>query len=556
LSEKPVKLSQRERLKQPRTDPKIREPEERVGDFREAYLEFDRESAMREASRCVECKDPAPCQKACPLQNHIRDWLVMASEGRFLEAAAVSRSTSSMPEVCGRICPQDRLCENVCIVGAKNDPVAIGAVERFVNEYAFHEFGKIPAPRLSRSTGKRVAVVGSGPAGLACAEELRTRGHDITVFESLPRPGGLLVYGIPGFKLEKHVVERRVQYLRGLGIKFVCNVRIGRDLSVPDLFNRGFQAVFLGTGAQKAKNPKMPGMDLEGVHEALPFLIRNNLEETALPPGMKRDDLKGKKLAVFGGGDTAVDCLRTAARLGVDRVVCVYRRDEENMPGSRREVKRAKEEGVEFHFLTTPVRFIGDDDGHVRKVECLKMQLGEPDSSGRRSPIPIDGSEFEIDVDFAILAFGFDGDPLPNEETLKLTKWNTYEVDKNQMTSCRGVFAGGDGVRGADLLTTALKDGRDAAIGIDDYLRTLGVKVYTSPKIVLKIHEGKCSGCEICVHVCKKNCLSMDGMGNVEVVNLEACNKCMLCELLCPDFAVSVEPAAQPHSQEAVTAGS
>jgi glutamate synthase (NADPH/NADH) small chain len=320
-------------------------------------------------------------------------------------------------------------------------------------------------------------VVGSGPAGLACAEELRKKGHEVTVFEALPKPGGLLLYGIPSFKLEKPVVERRIEYLRKLGVKFVCNKKVGRDLTVQDLFNQGFQAVFLGTGAQKAKNPKLPGMDLEGVHEALPFLIRNNLEESDLPQGMKKDDLLGKNIAVFGGGDTAVDCLRTSIRLGAGKVVCVYRRDEENMPGSRREVKRAKEEGVEFHFLTTPVRFIGNGDGRVRKVECLKMQLGEPDESGRRSPKPVEGSEFEIEVDFAILAFGFEGDPVANGNgKLKQTRWGTYEVGKGQMTSWEGVFAGGDGVRGADLLVTALKDGRDAAVGIDHYLRTLSVK--------------------------------------------------------------------------------
>jgi glutamate synthase (NADPH/NADH) small chain len=473
----PVKLDKRERLKQPRTDPPIRDPKERKGDFREAYLDYDAESAIKEASRCVECKDPPPCEKVCPLHNRIRDWLVLASEGKFLEAAALSHSTNNMPEVCGRICPQDRLCEQPCIVGKKHDPIAIGAIERFINEYAFREFGSIPAGWWSESTGNRIAVVGSGPAGLACAEELRKKGHEVTVFEALPKPGGLLLYGIPSFKLEKPVVERRIEYLRKLGVKFVCNKKVGRDLTVQDLFNQGFQAVFLGTGAQKAKNPKLPGMDLEGVHEALPFLIRNNLEESDLPQGMKKDDLLGKNIAVFGGGDTAVDCLRTSIRLGAGKVVCVYRRDEENMPGSRREVKRAKEEGVEFHFLTTPVRFIGNGDGRVRKVECLKMQLGEPDESGRRSPKPVEGSEFEIEVDFAILAFGFEGDPVANGNgKLKQTRWGTYEVGKGQMTSWEGVFAGGDGVRGADLLVTALKDGRDAAVGIDHYLRTLSVK--------------------------------------------------------------------------------
>lgn len=467
-----MKIDKKERVKLPRIDPPVRAPQERIGDFKEIYLEFDPKSAMLEASRCVECKNP-PCEKACPLHNHIRDWLILTAEGRFLEAAALSQSTSNMPEICGRICPQDRLCEAECILGAKHKPVAIGAIERFINEYAFRELGGIPRPPMAPPTGKQVAVVGAGPAGLACAEELAKKGYQVTVFEALPRPGGLLLYGIPGFKLEKWAVERRIDYLKGLGIQFVLNTTIGKDLSIQDLFRRGFEAVFLGIGAQKPKNPKIPGMDLKGVHEALPFLIRNNLNEEYLPKGeWTKDDLRGKLVTVFGGGDTAMDCLRTSVRMGAARVVCVYRRDEENMPGSRKEVKAAKEEGVEFFFYTAPVRFIGDEAGHVKKVECIRMELGEPDSTGRRSPIPIEGSNFEIETDFVILAFGFDGHPLPDVEgKLKVTKGGTYEVDENKMTSWPGVFAGGDTVRGADLLVTALKDGRDAAEGIDRYLK-------------------------------------------------------------------------------------
>ncbi|MBI3329601.1 MAG: NAD(P)-dependent oxidoreductase, partial [Nitrospinae bacterium] len=376
------------------------------------------------------------------------------------------------PEICGRICPQDRLCEGACIVGVKSQPVAIGAIERFINEYAFRELGGISIPEMAPSTGKRVAVVGAGPAGLACAEELRRMGHEVTVCETYPKPGGLLMYGIPGFKLEKWVVERRIEYLRKLGVKLVCHVRAGRDLSLQDLFDQGFHAIFLGTGAQRPKSPDLPGMELEGIHEALPFLIRNNLGEEELPPGTGREDLRGRKVAVFGGGDTAMDCLRTAVRLGAEKVVCVYRRDEADMPGSRQEVRRAKEQGVEFHFLIAPVRFIDDANGCVTKAECLKMRLGEPDASGRRSPIPIEGSTFEFETDFVIIAFGFEAEPVPDkEERLKLSQWGTYEVDEHKMTSWPGVFAGGDMVRGADLLVTALKDGRDAAREIDRYLR-------------------------------------------------------------------------------------
>jgi glutamate synthase (NADPH/NADH) small chain len=467
------KPDKKARLKLPRLHPPVRVPWERVSDFREIYLDYDPESAMAEAQRCVEWKDPL-CERACPLRNRIRDWLILTAEGRFLEAAALSRSTNNMPEICGRICPQDRLCEAACILGVKSQPLAIGAIERFINEHAVRTVGGIPMPQIASHTGRRVAVIGAGPSGLACAEELRKMGHDVTVFEAHPRPGGLLRYGIPRFKLERWVVERRMAYLKRLGIHFIGQVKVGRDLSLQDLFDQGFDAIFMGTGAQRPKNPELPGLDLEGVHEALPFLIRTSLDAQELPPGTAKDDLQGQKLVVFGGGDTAMDCLRTAVRLGADRVVCVYRRDEESMPGSRQEVKRAKEEGVEFLFLSTPVRFVGDGEGHVRQVECLKMRLGDPDANGRRCPLPIAGSTFALEVDFAILAFGFEADPvLDKEERLRLTGSGTYEVDQRQMTSWPGVFAGGDAIRGAALLATALKDGRDAASHIDQYLRGL-----------------------------------------------------------------------------------
>jgi glutamate synthase (NADPH) small chain len=465
------KPDKKQRPKLPRIDPPTRSAEERKRDFCEVYLGYDPDSAIREAQRCVECKDP-PCEEVCPLHNRIKDWLVLAADGKLLQAAAFSRLTSNMPEICGRICPQDRLCESDCIIGVKNRPVAIGAVERFINEYAFERLGRIPGPRRAWRMGIRVAVVGAGPAGLACAEELIKRGYGVTVFEAMPHPGGLLVYGIPGFKLEKWVVERRVKYLEGLGVEFRCNTKVGSELSLDELFGQGYHAVFIGIGAQKTKNPKIPGMDCRGVHVALPFLIRNNLDPDLLPDGQwSKDDLGGKLVTVFGGGDTAMDCLRTSVRIGAARVVCVYRRDEENMPGSRQEVKRAKEEGVEFFFYTAPVRFIGDETGCLKKVECIRMELGEPDSSGRRSPIPVDGSNFEIETDFAILAFGFDGNPLDDAGgKLKVRKDGCYETDEQKMTSWPGVFAGGDTVRGPDLLVTALKDGRDAAAAIDRYL--------------------------------------------------------------------------------------
>jgi glutamate synthase (NADPH/NADH) small chain len=286
----------------------------------------------------------------------------------------------------------------------------------------------------------------------------------------------LLVYGIPGFKLEKHVVERRIDYLEALGVRFICNTRIGVDRSLDDLFREGYHAIFLGTGSQKTKNPHIEGDRLTGVLDALPFLIRNNTEPKLLPTGFPpKDDLAGKRVVVLGGGDTAMDCLRTAVRLGAAKVTCAYRRDEENMPGSRREVKSAKEEGVEFHWLTAPVRFIGDEQGKLRSIECVQMELGEPDKDGRRKPVEVKGSNYLIEADLVIMAFGFDASPVQGEDASKLqtTKWGTYQVDRIKMTSWPGVFAGGDIVRGADLVVTAIKDGREAARGIDDYLRRL-----------------------------------------------------------------------------------
>lgn len=464
----PQQLDKRERLAQPRHDPRKRPPQERIHDFQEVYLDFTPEEAMVEAQRCIECKKPQ-CELACPLHNHIRDWVHLIAQGEFIEAALLTRETNDMPEICGRVCPQDRLCESKCCLGHKGQPLALGALERFVNDYAFHQ-GVLPTPTLPQPTGKKIAIVGSGPAGLACAEELVKKGHQVTVFEAMPHPGGLLVYGIPGFKLSRGVVERRLRYLRTIGVHFVCNTRIGQHLTIDALFKRGYHAVFIATGATQPKRPPIEGMDLKNVVDALPFLIRNNVLPADLPPNYGQPDyLKHKRVAVIGGGDTAMDCLRTAVRLSADRVVCIYRRDEANMPGSPREVKTAKEEGVEFMWLTAPVRFIGDASKRVRAVECIRMELGEPDADGRRKPIPVEGSNFTVEVDFVILAFGFDP-TLPNGD-IETTRDGTAAVDENLMTSRRGVFAGGDVAHGADLVVTAIRDGRQAAEAIDRFLR-------------------------------------------------------------------------------------
>lgn len=458
------KLDKRDRLKLPHIPIPKRPPEERLADFCEATLTYTPEQAIAEASRCVECTKP-PCVVACPLHNPIREWLVLTAEARFLEAAHLSRTTNGLPEICGRICPQDRLCEEACIVGVKHEPVAIGAIEKFINEYAIAQEG-LPPPEVAPPTGHRVAVVGSGPAGLACAEELVRRGHHVTVYDASPRPGGLLRYGIPGFKLEKSVVDRRIRYLERLGVEFVCNTRIGTDVSLDELLEGGFHAVYLATGATVPKRPSLPGMELDGIEDALPFLIRNNRDD-----GEPADDLTGMRVVVLGGGDTAMDCLRTAKRLGAVSVTCVYRRDEANMPGSRREVQAAKDEGVIFEWLKAPVRFLDNGAGGVRGIEVIHMELGEPDEEGRRKPVPIEGSNFEYEADLVILAFGFDGSPVPAADGPKTTKWGTYVVDDDGATDIPGVFAGGDVIRGPDLLVTALRDGRRAAVAIDRCLR-------------------------------------------------------------------------------------
>jgi len=458
------RLEKKDRLKLPHVPVPKRPPQERIADFREVSLTYTPEQAVAEASRCLEC-GKAPCEAACPLHNRIRGWLALTMEGQFVEAAHLSRSTNPMPEICGRICPQDRLCEGACTIGVKREPVAIGAIEKFINEYAIAQEG-LPLPDAAPATGLRVGVVGAGPAGLACAEELVRRGHHVTVYERQPHPGGLLRYGIPGFKLEKHVVDRRIRYLERLGVEFVTGTRVGDDIALEEM-RAYFHAVYIATGATTPKRPVLPGSDLPGVEDALPFLARNAPDDL---DAAARDDLRGQRVVVLGGGDTAMDCLRTARRLGAAEVVCLYRRDEANMPGSRREVQAARDEGVVFHWLAAPVRFLGGG-GRLRGVECIRMELGEPDEEGRRRPVPVEGSSFEVPADLAILAFGFDGSPPPAADGPALRRDGTYMADENGATTVPGIFAGGDIVRGPDLVVTALRDGRRAAEAIDRYLR-------------------------------------------------------------------------------------
>jgi glutamate synthase (NADPH) small chain len=452
-----------------RATPPKRPAAERVGDFREIYSEFDEDTARAQAARCIQCPE-ALCMTGCPLANRIPEWMALTAQGLFLEAAAVSRSTSNLPEICSRVCPQERLCEGACILNTRTEPVAIGAIERFINEHAFRH-GAVEAV-LAPPNGRKVAVVGSGPGGLACADELVRLGYGVTVFEAQPVPGGLLVNGIPAFKLEKRVVERRIDLLARRGVEFRLGVRVGRDVSLAGLRAR-FDAVFLGIGAQQPKPFDVPGADLAGLADALPFLIQKNVDSPLMAG--EPIDVQGKRVAVLGGGDTAMDCLRTALRCGAREAVCLYRRDLANMPGSRKEYANALEEGAQFRFLTNPVALLGDAAGRVATVRCVRMELGPPDASGRRSPKAVAGSEFDVPADLVIVAYGFDPVPFPADSDLApiaTDRWGGFRIDENQMTSEPGVFAGGDSVRGPSLVVHAVRDARKAAQGIHRWLGT------------------------------------------------------------------------------------
>jgi len=443
-----------------RAEPPKRMAAERITDFHEIYSLLDEATVREQASRCVQCASPA-CVTGCPLGNRIPEWLGLAAEGRFLEAAEISRTTSNMPEICPRVCPQERLCEGACAVHDPLGSVCIGAIEKFINEYALAR-GAVPAIKVTPN-GKRVAVVGAGPGGLACADELSKLGYGVTVYESQLLPGGLLLFGIPAFKLEKAVVERRVNILKQQGVEFKVGVTVGKDIGLDELL-AGHQAVFLGIGALKSKALDVPGADLKGVYQGLPFLAQKNAPiSLGLPPV----EVKGKRVVVLGGGDSAMDCLRTAIRCGAAETVCAYRRDLANMPGSRKEYANALEEGARFMFLTNPLSLEGT------AVHCVRMELGEPDASGRRKPRPVKGSEFTLPADLIFIAYGFDPVPFPPESDLSriaVNEWGGTKTDANKMTSVPGVFAGGDVIRGPSLVVHAVLDGRKAAEGIHRYL--------------------------------------------------------------------------------------
>ncbi len=454
-------------------NPPKREVSNRKDDFNEIYKEFIEEKAGEQASRCSQCGVPF-CQVHCPLSNNIPDWLKLTAEGRLKEAYELSQSTNNMPEVCGRICPQDRLCEGNCVIEQSgHGTVTIGSVEKYITDNAWEQ-GWINPIKVKNEKMQSVGIIGAGPAGLAAAEQLRKLGYQITVYDRYDRSGGLLIYGIPNFKLEKFVVERRTKLLADGGIKFIQNFEVGKDATLEEL-RKKHDALLIATGVYKAREIEIPGSDLGNIFPAMEFLTASN--KKGLGDKVKLFDdgtlnAEGKNIVVIGGGDTAMDCVRTSIRQNAKTVRCIYRRDKENMPGSSREVNNAEEEGVEFVWLSSPKKFIGTNK--VEELVLDKIKLGEPDDSGRRKPEIQKNSEFKIKADIVIKSLGFDPENLPklfSSDDLKVTRWGTIKTDFDTLeTNLSGVFAAGDIVRGASLVVWAIKDGRDAAVSIKNFL--------------------------------------------------------------------------------------
>ncbi len=446
-------LDRKARMRIPFEEPPERPVAERLKDFKETMLPLAPERAVREAERCLQCP-LAPCVKACPGHNDIPGALLKIEQGDFLGAAEIYRRTSSMSQICGRVCPHEQLCQSACVRNKTHEPVLCGALEAFAADAGrmHDQFFLRPGP----PTGKRVAVVGSGPSGLACAEQLTALGHRVEIFESAATPGGMLVYGIPSFKLDKSIVESMVEDLRHAGVNFRLNTMIGKDFPVEDLLADGFDAVFLGTGTSIPSGIKIPGTELRGIYSSNEFLARLNLPAEYLPPAWRGKLPIGKKVVVIGGGDTASDCLRSALRMDASEVTCLYRRTETEMPGGGKDRELAREEGAIYRFLAQPVRFLGDSDGRVCAVECLKCELGDMDPEGRRRPIPIAGSNFTVEAETVVLALGYGPDPEIGliAAGLETQRGGLIRTDGlNGITSRPEIFAGGDAVTGPDLVS-------------------------------------------------------------------------------------------------------
>jgi len=458
----------------PRNPMPQQDPAVRVTNFEEVALGYSEELALAEAERCLNCPKK-PCVAGCPVNIDIPKFIALIKQKDYIGAAREIKKTNSLPAICGRVCPQEQQCEKVCVLAKKSEPVAIGRLERFVADYEAANSPQLhtPDPENPDLAKYRVAVVGSGPAGLTVAGDLAKMGYQVTIFEALHKPGGVLRYGIPEFRLPRAVLDREIEYVKSLGVKILTDVVVGRTFKVSDLLQEGFEAVFIGTGAGTPKFLKIPGENLAGIYSGNEWLTRINLmrahrDEYATP-------LKIPNIAcVIGAGNTAMDCCRTALRVGAKKVICVYRRSRSEMPARAEEIENAEKEGVEFQLLTNPKRFIGNQSGAVRAIECIRMDLGEPDESGRPRPIPIPGSEFQIECDTVIVALGQNPNPLIRQTTdgLATETWGGIIVDPDTgMTSIPGVFAGGDAVTGEATVISAMGAGKIAAVGIDKYIR-------------------------------------------------------------------------------------
>lgn len=450
-------------------------PEERIKNFNEVPFGYSPETAIAEAQRCIECKikeDKKICIHGCPVEVDIPGFIREVKEGRFDDAIRILKNKNNLPAVCGRVCPYEVQCEELCTLGKKGEPVAIGRLERFLADYERKKGFEIP--ELPESTGKKVAVVGAGPAGLTVAADLARMGHGVTVFEALHESGGVLVYGIPEFRLPKSIVAAEVDYISKLGVEIKTDIVVGKTITVDELLEE-YDAIFIGTGAGLPRWMNIPGESLNNVYSANEFLTRINLMRAYDFPEYDTPITVGKKVATIGGGNVAMDSARNALRLGADESYIIYRRTEKEMPARDEEIEHAKEEGVKFELLTLPIIYIGDENGWVKQMECLRMELGEPDESGRRRPVPIEGSEFILDIDTVVVAIGQSPNPLVPQTTpgLETTRWGTIVADEETgQTSIEGVFAGGDITTGAATVILAMGAGKKAARSIDKYLRS------------------------------------------------------------------------------------
>jgi glutamate synthase (NADPH/NADH) small chain len=451
-----------------KTKMKEQDPAKRVKNFHEVAHGYSLEEALKEADRCLQCKN-SPCVSGCPVSIDIPAFIKLIKEGKFDEAIEKIKEKNNLPGITGRVCPQEEQCENVCVMGKKFEPVGIGRLERFASDWELKR--GIKPPKKAPSTGKKVAIVGSGPAGLTCAGDLARQGHQVTIFESLHKPGGVLVYGIPEFRLPKSIVASEVEYIKQLGVEIKTDYVIGKILSMEELLEE-YDAVFLGTGAGLPRFLGLDGENLNGIYSANEFLTRVNLMKAYLFPEYDTPVKKGRRVAVIGGGNTAMDSARTALRLGAEKVYIVYRRSEKEMPARDEEIEHAKQEGIEFLLLTNPTEFIGDDEYWVRQMKCIRMKLGEPDESGRRRPLPIEGSDFPLDVDLVVVGCGQRPNPLvpSTTEGLKTAKWGNLVVDDSGRTTLDRVWAGGDIASGGATVIAAMGEGKKAAADIHKFL--------------------------------------------------------------------------------------